>query len=65
MPTPVQDKKRWFTFLFCFCFCCLHACLRAVGVQVEAKDYDLASTLERELANFMRKNGMNFEDDRK
>lgn len=46
-------------------FCCRRACLRALGVQVETKDYDLASTLERELANFMRKNRMNFEDDGK
>lgn len=33
--------------------------------QVEAKDYDLASSLERELASFLRKNGMDFEDDGK
>lgn len=31
--------------------------------QVQAKDYELASTLERELAIFMRKNGMGFEGD--
>ncbi|CAB1116424.1 unnamed protein product [Ectocarpus sp. CCAP 1310/34] len=30
---------------------------------VQAKDYDLASSLERELAAFMRKNGMGFEGD--
>lgn len=32
------------------------------AVQVESKDYALASTLERELATFMRKNGMSFDD---
>ena len=31
--------------------------------QVRAKDYDLASSLERELAAFLRQNGMNFEDE--
>eukprot|EP00752_Nemacystus_decipiens_P009812 g8756.t2 len=30
---------------------------------VQAKDYELASSLERELANFMRKNGMGYEGD--
>ncbi|CAM9462343.1 unnamed protein product [Ascophyllum nodosum] len=30
---------------------------------VRAKDYDLASSLERELAAFLRQNGMNFEDE--
>ncbi|CAM9520236.1 unnamed protein product [Ectocarpus sp. 6 AP-2014] len=30
---------------------------------VQAKDYDLASSLERELATFLRKNGMGFEGD--
>lgn len=35
------------------------------AVQVESKDYVLASTLERELASFMRKNGMSFDDDRR
>eukprot|EP00903_Cladosiphon_okamuranus_P013347 g12440.t1 len=30
---------------------------------VQAKDYDLASSLERELANFMRKNRMGYEGD--
>lgn len=33
--------------------------------QVKSKDYALASTLEGELASFMRENGISFDDDNK
>lgn len=33
--------------------------------QVQAKDYELASSLERELASFLRKTGLDFEGDGK